>query len=234
MSAHSHIEKIDKEREYVSANSPPQHVYPAGQSPYYRKLGDPGPLGLYGFASTTFILSMYNVQARGVVTPNVVVGMALFVGGLAQFVAGMWEFACANTFGATAFTMYGGFWMSFATVFLPGSGVTAAYTNPEELNSALGIYLFTWMIVTFLLFIGSLRRNMGLVVLFFFLTITFALLGAGKFSTAHAITLDKAGGAFGIITALVAFYVGTAQMLADTRTSYFVLPLGQIPPREVV
>lgn len=44
---------------------------------------------------------MYNVQARGVVTPNVVVGMALFVGGLAQFVAGMWEFACANTFGAT-------------------------------------------------------------------------------------------------------------------------------------
>lgn len=44
MSAHSHIEKIDKEREYVSANSPPQHVYPAGQSPFYRKLGDPGPL----------------------------------------------------------------------------------------------------------------------------------------------------------------------------------------------
>lgn len=44
---------------------------------------------------------MYNVQARGVVTPNVVVGMALFVGGLAQFVAGMWEFATANTFGAT-------------------------------------------------------------------------------------------------------------------------------------
>ena len=57
--------------------------------------------GLFGFASTTFILSMYNVQARGVIHPNVVVGMALFVGGLAQFVAGMWEFACANAFGAT-------------------------------------------------------------------------------------------------------------------------------------
>ena len=57
--------------------------------------------GLYGFASTTFILSMYNVNARGILNPNVVVGMALFVGGLAQFVAGMWEFATANTFGAT-------------------------------------------------------------------------------------------------------------------------------------
>lgn len=47
--------------------------------------------------------------------------------------------------------MYGGFWMSFATVFLPGSGITAAYTSEEELSSALGIYLFTWMIITFLL-----------------------------------------------------------------------------------
>ena len=57
--------------------------------------------GLFGFASTTFILSMYNAQARGITTPNVVIGMAFFVGGLAQFVAGMWEFACANAFGAT-------------------------------------------------------------------------------------------------------------------------------------
>ncbi|KAJ2955797.1 hypothetical protein NUW54_g14713 [Trametes sanguinea] len=221
MSAHSHIEKIDKEPELVNANPPPV-VYPFGQSPYYRKLGDPGPLGLYGFASTTFILSMYNVQARGVITPNVVVGMALFVGGLAQFVAGMWEFATSNTFGATgecalflperspqrvtdanaidahaalllaAFTMYGGFWMSFATIFIPGSGVTAAYTSESELNSALGIYLFTWMIVTFLLFVATLRRNMGLVVLFFFLTITFALLGSGTSSFSSQLHVPRA------------------------------------------
>ncbi|KAI0820608.1 FUN34 transmembrane protein [Trametes gibbosa] len=235
MSAHSHIEKISKEPEFVSANRPPPVVYAPGQSPYYRKLGDAGPLGLYGFASTTFILSLFNAQARGITTPNVVVGMALFVGGLAQFVAGMWEFASANTFAATAFTMYGGFWMSFGTIFIPGSGITAAYgENADELNSALGIYLFTWMIVTALLFIASLRRNMGLVVLFFFLTITFALLGAGKFSTAHAVTLDKAGGGFGIVTAMVAYYVGTAEMLSDRRASWFVLPLGQIPQRDMV
>ena len=57
--------------------------------------------GLFSFASTTFILSLINCQARGVSTPNVVVGMALGVGGLAQFLAGMWEFAAGNTFGAT-------------------------------------------------------------------------------------------------------------------------------------
>ena len=44
---------------------------------------------------------MYNVQTRGIAHPNVVVGMALFCGGLAQFLAGMWEFPSGNTFGAT-------------------------------------------------------------------------------------------------------------------------------------
>ncbi len=57
--------------------------------------------GLFSFASTTLILSLYNVGARGITTPNVVVGMALFCGGLAQLLAGMWEFAVGNTFGAT-------------------------------------------------------------------------------------------------------------------------------------
>lgn len=52
--------------------------------------------------------------------------------------------------------MYGGFWMSFATIFLPGSGVLAAYESADELNSALGIYLWTWFIITFLLLYVSI------------------------------------------------------------------------------
>ena len=57
--------------------------------------------GLYSFASTTFILSLYNLQTRGIHTPNVVVGMAIFCGGVAQLLAGMWEFPRGNAFGAT-------------------------------------------------------------------------------------------------------------------------------------
>ncbi|ELU38109.1 GPR1/FUN34/yaaH family domain-containing protein [Rhizoctonia solani AG-1 IA] len=68
---------------------------------YHRKLANPAPLGLFGFASTTLILSLYNAGARGITTPNAVVGMALGVGGLCQLLAGMWEFATGNTFGAT-------------------------------------------------------------------------------------------------------------------------------------
>lgn len=56
---------------------------------------------MLSFASTTLILSLVNVQTDGVTTPNIVVGMALFVGGLCQLLAGMWEFAAGNTLGAT-------------------------------------------------------------------------------------------------------------------------------------
>jgi uncharacterized protein len=67
--------------------------------------------------------------------------IALAYGGLAQFMAGMWEFACGNTFGALAFTSYGGFWISFACIFIPFFNVAAAYTDKAELNNALGHYL---------------------------------------------------------------------------------------------
>ena len=71
-----------------------------------------------GFGATTFILSMYNVNAGGVVEPNVVLGIALGYGGLVQLIAGIEEFVCGNTFAATAFSSYGGFWFSFASTFL--------------------------------------------------------------------------------------------------------------------
>ncbi|MBV8478732.1 MAG: acetate uptake transporter, partial [Actinobacteria bacterium] len=61
---------------------------------------DPAPLGLAGFALTTFLLSGHNASF----IPDLIwVGPAIFYGGLAQFMAGMWEFRNRNVFGATAF-----------------------------------------------------------------------------------------------------------------------------------
>lgn len=81
-----------------------------------------------GFATTTFVLSMYNVSARGVSTPNVVLGLAIGYGGLVQLLAGMWEFAVGNTFGATAFSSYGGFWISFGFLYSE-SGLAASSSS---------------------------------------------------------------------------------------------------------
>lgn len=136
--------------------------------------------GLFSFASTTFILSLYNLQTRGIHTPNVVVGMAIFCGGLVQLLAGMWEFPRGNAFGATglwdlfsilqwitytcqlAFASYGAFWMAYATILIPGSGVISAYSSEKELGNALGIFLIAWFMVTFFILwdsVSSLSPN---------------------------------------------------------------------------
>ena len=75
--------------------------------------GDPGPLGLAGFAMTTFVLSAVNIGWLAGSVVGVVFGLAIFYGGLAQLLAGMWEFVKGNTFGATAFSSFGAFWLSF-------------------------------------------------------------------------------------------------------------------------
>lgn len=85
-------------------------MQPAPHTPV-RKLANPAPLGLCGFAATTFLLSLVNVGTRGLAEANVVVGMAYGYGGLTQLLAGMWEMAVGNTFGATALSSYGAFWI---------------------------------------------------------------------------------------------------------------------------
>ncbi|KAI6038547.1 Gpr1 family protein [Pisolithus marmoratus] len=198
--------------------------------PRATKIANPGALGLFSFASTTFILSLYNVGARHISTPNVVLGMAVFCGGLAQLLAGMWEFPRGNVFGATAFTSYGAFWMSYAVILIPGFGVEAAYSTVEELEQAIGIYLITWFVLTVMLLIGALRRNVGFIALLFFLAITFLVLAIGAWTGKAAV--NKAGGGFGILTAWIAYYCGLSELLVKGE-SWFGLPLGGIKQERI-
>ncbi|KAF8147840.1 FUN34 transmembrane protein [Crassisporium funariophilum] len=188
------------------------------------RVANPGPLGLLAFAATTFMFSLYILQTRGITHPNVIVAMALFAGGLAQLLAGMWDFPRGNIFGATTFTLYGAFWLSYATLLLPGSGIVTAYPSSRELSNALGIYFITWFMVTVFLLIGALRRNWGFIVFLTFWAITFVLLAAGEFTARSGVL--KAGGALGIVTSLCAFYVGLAELLTSQDTAIFRLPLG--------
>ncbi|CAG8599036.1 82_t:CDS:2 [Ambispora leptoticha] len=196
-----------------------------------QKIGNPGPLGLSGFALTTFVLSLYNVNAGGVTHPNVVVGLALFYGGLVQLLAGMWEFRTGNTFGATAFSSYGGFWLSYAVILIPSFGVIDSFAldTASHLDNALGIYLLGWTIFTFLLFLATFRSNGGLVALFFCLTVTFFFLTISKF--AQNASMEKIGGVFGIITAFIAWYVALSGLLTPD-TAYFTLPLYNLGRKE--
>ncbi|KAF8324285.1 Gpr1 family protein [Cantharellus anzutake] len=198
-------------------------------SPHLRKLANPAPLGLFSFASTTLILSFVNVQARGVTEPNIVVGMALGCGGLAQLLAGMWEFACGNTFGATAFSSYGAFWISYALIFIPGTGILEAYAEPKhahDLDNAVAFYLTAWFIFTFCMFLASLRSSVAIAALFFFLDMTFMLLMIGAYITSEKCT--KAGGGLGLVTAAIAYYAAASGLMTP-EASYFGLPVIDLP-----
>src|SRR5213080_1266329 len=105
---------------------------------------DPGPLGLAAFALTTFVLSIFNSGLMSEKGLPIVLGLALAYGGLAQLFAGMWEFRTGNTFGATAFTSYGAFWLSFwAFVEFFEKSVPKA-----DAGHAVGLYLIAWGIFT--------------------------------------------------------------------------------------
>jgi succinate-acetate transporter protein len=183
-------------------------------------IANPGPLGLSGFALTTFVLSIANAGLFPKTNDSLVVlGLAVFYGGLAQLLAGMWEFRSGNTFGATAFTSYGAFWLSFAALFLPGLGGAAALIS----NNALGVYLIGWAIVTGLLMLGALRTNGATAAVFILLFLTFLLLGIGKWANASGWT--HLGGWVGILTAIAAWYTALAGILAGVSGGRIALPV---------
>jgi succinate-acetate transporter protein len=186
------------------------------------KIANPGPLGLSGFALTTLILSLVNAGLLGGGNVAVVLGLALFYGGLAQLLAGMWEFRSGNTFGATAFSSYGAFWLSFAALFVPGLGNAKLAAD----NSGLGWYLLAWGIVTAILMVASFRTNGATAVVFILLTLTFVLLAIGQFQNQAAGSgMTQIGGYVGIITAIAAWYTCFAGVLASVNGGKNILPV---------
>lgn len=192
-----------------------------GLSPFpKRSFGNPSPLGLCGFAMTTFVLSMFNARAMGIETDNVVVGLACFYGGFAQFVAGIWEGFVGNTFALCALTSYGGFWLSFAAINLKAFGIAEKYgDDADEFHNAVAFFLLGWTIFTFMLTLCTLKSTVAFFSLFACLTMTFILLTAGDFTGKVGCT--RAGGVFGVITAFIAFYNAFAGTATPTN-SYFI------------
>ncbi|WP_300680863.1 acetate uptake transporter [Nocardioides sp.] len=179
---------------------------------------DPGPLGLAAFALTTFILSFANADI--IKAEPVVFGVALFYGGIVQILAGMWEFVKGNTFGATAFASYGGFWLAF---WYLATRTDLSSFAPAEAQHGVGLFLLGWTIFTAYMWISSFRTNTALVVVFTLLTITFAFLTLGDLTTTPNLT--KIGGFVGIATAVVAWYTSFAGV-ANSTFGRTVLPTG--------
>ncbi len=185
-------------------------------------IANPGPLGLSGFGLTTLVLSLVNSNLLGSnLGITTALPLALAFGGGAQVLAGMWEFRTGNTFGATAFTSYGAFWI--AVYFL----VTGGYLDSKAANfvgtSGFGIFLLAWTVFTLVMTLGAWRVNLMTASLFTLLLLTFAALTGGALGSSS--TLTNIGGYLGIVTALNAFYNAAAGVLKDVSGGKDVLPV---------
>ena len=182
---------------------------------------NPAPLGLLGFGMTTILLNLHN--AGFFELDSMIIGMGIFMGGIAQVIAGMQEWKKNNTFGATAFTAYGCFWLSLVALWIiPKTEFGAAFKSSEN---AVAWYLLLWGVFTFFMFIGTLRLSRVLQVIFFTLTLLFFLLAISDFS--GSASLKVFAGYEGILCGLSALYGCAAQVLNEVYKRP-VLPEGKI------
>jgi hypothetical protein len=180
---------------------------------------NPAPLGLFGFGMTTVLLNIHNAGIYEM--SSMILAMGIFYGGIAQIIAGIMEWKKKNTFGMVAFTSYGAFWLTLvALIVMPKLGWI-----DKTSGRGMVCYLTLWGIFTLILFIGTLRLNRALQVVFATLTILFFLLAIGD--ATESVSIKTFTGYEGILCGLSAIYAGAAQVLNEVYGKT-VLPLGLV------
>jgi uncharacterized protein len=193
---------------------------------------DPAPLGLAGFALTTFLLSAANAKWMNSATGDAWLGFAFAYGGLAQFAAGMWEFRNRNVFGATAFGTYGSFWIGlglWALLVAPapaGAGPVAVAARAAADGKDLAWILLAFAIFNTYMLLWSTQVNWAIFGVFLTLEATEILLFSGGFQGASGATTIKIAGYVGVLTAAVAWYASAAGVINGMRGRP-VLPVGK-------
>ena len=181
---------------------------------------NPAPLGLMGFGMTTVLLNLHNAGFYEL--NSMILAMGVCYGGVAQIIAGIMEWKKSNTFAATAFISYGFFWLSLVMLILLPKWNLAGAADATSMSA----YLAIWGLFTGVMFIGTLRLNRALQLVFATLTVLFFLLAIGDFTGAGP-GFKHFTGYEGIICGLAAIYTGLAQVLNELFAK-IVLPLGPV------
>lgn len=180
---------------------------------------NPAPLGLMGFGMTTILLNLHNAGFFDL--NSMIIGMGIFMGGLAQIIAGIQEWKKNNTFGATAFSAYGLFWLALVALWLLPS-INGLYVNAPN-KVAVGFFLLFWGLFTTGMFIGTLKLSRALQFVFASLAILFFLLALGDFTGSKVIT--TIAGFEGILCGLSAFYTCLGLVINEVHGKK-IFPLG--------
>lgn len=184
-------------------------------------LANPGPWAVTAFATTSFMLGMYNAGLLNANGATIVIPVAFFFGGLIQIIVGVLEIVRGNLFGAVVFGTYGPFWVIYGLIVQFYAGRIPA----ADVDQSIALFLAVFAVVTFYFFLASLKTDLVLVVVFALIFIGLVLLaiGAGGGYTA----LTRAGGWVTLAFAVLAWYHAAAGMI-NTNFGRIVAPVGPI------
>lgn len=180
---------------------------------------DARSLGLAAFATTTFVFGLSQTTIWSASSnARMALTLMLVYGGAIQILAGIWAFARRQAFPAVVFCSFGAFYISyylFERSIAPGlSGV--------DLTTVSEIYLLSWLIFSFYVFLAALRVSSAAAAIYFFWWLTYLLLVIGNFLGNADVLIG--GGAAGVATAAAAWYASCAFLVNDVSGKQ-VLPL---------
>jgi succinate-acetate transporter protein len=193
-------------------------------------IADPAPLGLWAFATGTWILGTVIGGAFPESTTKAAAPVLLIFAGLAQFIAGLFAFRRTNVLAATAFTCFGSFNVTAAVIFgLQAGKVLGTNGNDVVLE---GFLLESFAFIAFALMVAAARMNLALVAVLGTLGVGYALSGipdlVNSVNGSGWAILRDIGGWFLVASALFAYYAGMA-LVVNSIWSQTVLPLGGEP-----
>jgi len=186
------------------------------------EVADPTPLGLTGLAMVTLVAAS---QKLGWTTGlSMVIPWAILLGGLAQLMASVYDFKHNNLFGATAFGLYGFFWISVAGSWMIKMGVCGSTLMAAVDVHQLGVAFVGYLIISVFLTIAALKTNKALIAIMVLIDVLFIGLSLDSFGMGeywHTIAAWTE-----LVISLIGFYAAGANLL-NKMYGRIILPLGK-------
>lgn len=174
-------------------------------------IANPAPLGLMGFGMTTVLLNLHNIGVIDDSGLGMIFSMGIFYGGLAQILAGMWEMKKGNTFGATAFSSFGLFWISFVAMNVFKQ---IGWFSPSSIT--LAAYLAMWGLFTLFLTPSTFSKEKSRVLRVTFVSLTILFFWLAIADVYEVALIKTLAGYEGIFCGFSAIYLAFAEVANET------------------
>ena len=140
---------------------------------------------------------------------------------MAQFIAGLFAYRARDGLGTAMHGMWGSFWLAYGILY--AFVAAGAIADPGTDQSALGFWFFVLAAITLMGAVAALAKNLALFSVLLALTGGSVCLAVGY--VAGLSGWETVGGYFLVVSAGLAFYTASAEML-NSSYNRTILPTG--------